>query len=147
MLNKPECHLSIKIPSYQYRIPMLKIRQSYGHFIFNKKSPFPGKTVFILRWGPDSESGTVLASYIWHNYTCLSGTIMHAFPDDDNTDDSMRLRSIILRTDVRCLEISSAIMNEVRGSTKMVWNDRQPKNLHRKGVTFKFHWNLFPRAK
>ena len=33
-------------------IPILKIRQSNDHLIFNMEIPIPGKTVFILRQGP-----------------------------------------------------------------------------------------------
>ena len=40
--------LNIKIPSYQYRDPMFKIRRSHDRLIFNMGNPIPGKTVFIL---------------------------------------------------------------------------------------------------
>ena len=33
-------------------IPIIKIRWSHDHLIFIMEIPIPGKTVFILRWGP-----------------------------------------------------------------------------------------------
>ena len=33
-------------------IPLLKVRRSHDHLIFNMGIPIPGKTVFILRWSP-----------------------------------------------------------------------------------------------
>ena len=41
------CHLT------SIGIPMLKIRRSHDRLIFNMGIPIPGKTVFILRQGPD----------------------------------------------------------------------------------------------
>ena len=46
------CRLNIKMSSYQYRDPMLKIRQSPDRLIFNMGIPIPEKTIFILRRGP-----------------------------------------------------------------------------------------------
>ena len=40
------------IKSCQYRIPILRIRRSHDHLIFNMGIPVPGKTVFIWRRGP-----------------------------------------------------------------------------------------------
>ena len=36
-------------------IPMLKIRRPNGRLIFNMKSPYVDKTVFILRRGPGAD--------------------------------------------------------------------------------------------
>ena len=44
---------SIKMPSYQYRIPMLKIGQSRHRLIFNMGIHIPRKTAFMLRRAPD----------------------------------------------------------------------------------------------
>ena len=45
--------LSMKMSSYQYMIPMLKIRRSHDRLIIiNMRIPYQGKTVFILRQGP-----------------------------------------------------------------------------------------------
>ena len=45
----------MQLSSYQYKdlmIPMLKIRQSRDHLIFNMEILIPGKDGLILRWGP-----------------------------------------------------------------------------------------------
>ena len=43
----------IYIMCYQYiSAPILTIRWSHVHLIFIMEIPFPGKTAFILRWGP-----------------------------------------------------------------------------------------------
>ena len=44
--------LNIKMSSYQYRDPMLKIRRFRDRLIFNTWIPYLEKTVFILRQGP-----------------------------------------------------------------------------------------------
>ena len=44
--------LNIKIPSCQYRIPIIKIRRSDDRLIFKMEILMPGKMVFILRRGP-----------------------------------------------------------------------------------------------
>ena len=45
-------HLNVKMPSYQYRDPMLKIRQSRDRIIFNMGFPYLGKMVITMRQGP-----------------------------------------------------------------------------------------------
>ena len=42
---------SIKVPSYRYRIPMLKIRRSRDHLIFNMGIPIPGKDGLYIETG------------------------------------------------------------------------------------------------
>ena len=44
--------LNINMSSYQYRIPIIKIRRSGDRLIFIMEITIPGKTVFILRRGP-----------------------------------------------------------------------------------------------
>ena len=50
------CHpggrLNIKMPSYQYRDPMFKIRWSRDHLIFNMGIPIPGKDSLFIEMGP-----------------------------------------------------------------------------------------------
>ena len=46
----PGVCINIKTSSYQYRIPIIKIRQSHDCLIFIMQIPIPGKMVFILRW-------------------------------------------------------------------------------------------------
>ena len=48
----PGNRLNINISSYQYRIPIIKIRRSGDRLIFIMEITIPGKTVFILRRGP-----------------------------------------------------------------------------------------------
>ena len=47
--------LNIKLPSYQYRDSHGKEKRSHDRLIFDMGTPFTGKTVFILRWGPGSQ--------------------------------------------------------------------------------------------
>ena len=44
--------LNIKMSSYQYRIPMLKIRRSRDCLIFNMRIPIPGKDGLYIETGP-----------------------------------------------------------------------------------------------
>ena len=44
----PWDRLNIHMSSYQYKIPLLKIRWSHHSLIFNMGIPYLGKTVFIL---------------------------------------------------------------------------------------------------
>ena len=44
--------LNIKMSSYQYRDPMLKIRRSHDHLIFNMGIPIPGKDGFYIESAP-----------------------------------------------------------------------------------------------
>ena len=48
--------LNIKIPTNQYRDPLLKIRLSRDRIIFNTGIPYLGKTVFILKRGPPART-------------------------------------------------------------------------------------------
>ena len=50
-LNPGAC-LNIKM-SYQYRNPIIKIRQYHGHLIFIMEIPIPWKIHFILKRDPD----------------------------------------------------------------------------------------------
>ena len=49
-------HLNIKMSSYQYRIPMLKIRRSCDRLIFNMEIPIPGKGGLYIETGTRSQS-------------------------------------------------------------------------------------------
>ena len=51
---------------------MLKIRRSHDRLIFNMGIPIPGKTVFILRRGPEGlNQSTVLAVTTFRNVMSL----------------------------------------------------------------------------
>ena len=52
----PEGRLNIKMPSYQYRDCHVKDKKvSPTVLSLTWESPYLGKTVFILRWGPESQ--------------------------------------------------------------------------------------------
>ena len=50
--------------SYQYRIPIIKIRRSHDRLIFNMGIPIPGKIFFTLRRGSDCLD-CILGHYCW----------------------------------------------------------------------------------
>ena len=50
--QRPWGRLSIKMPPYRYRDPMLKIRRSRDSFIFNVRKTTPGKDGLNIEMGP-----------------------------------------------------------------------------------------------
>ena len=50
-MSCPGGHLNIKMSSYQYRDPMLKIRRSCDRLIFNMGIPIPGKDGLYIETG------------------------------------------------------------------------------------------------
>ena len=71
--------LNIKILSYQYRDPYVKEKRSCNRLIFNMGIPIPGKTVFVLRQGPEHFHTRLLLSaaylILWIMMTSSNGNI------------------------------------------------------------------------
>ena len=61
----PGGRLNIKMSSYQYRIPMLKIRWSHNCLIFNMEIPIPGKR----------KDGLYIETGAWSSYLHLQGLV------------------------------------------------------------------------
>ena len=68
----PGTRLSINMPSYQYRDPVLKIRRPRHRLIFNMRIPVPGKTVFTSETSPGLINRQAESKWenTVHTYTC-----------------------------------------------------------------------------
>ena len=76
----PGGRLSIKMSSYQYKIPMLKIRRSRDHLIiFNMGIPILGKTVFILRRAPGWHISFPIISWPRAKYVKFLSNVMNKY--------------------------------------------------------------------
>ena len=61
--RSPAGLLNIKLSSYPYRDPMLKIRRSHDRLIFNMRIPIPGKDSLYIETGPRIPLTTWLCLY------------------------------------------------------------------------------------